>query len=123
MGEVKETQMTGAPSREAKVCTEPRSPYETMVVTNADNDTTEKLVVEDGDRVLEVVERRWEGIRRFRIGTLGVNCWDLQLYMLQIQSRDRVVLGFRRLSKGEPTLSYQVSKTDRQWGCPAHTGV
>lgn len=103
-GKVRGAQRTGGPSREAKICTERRSPCETMIATDANDDTTEILVVEDGDRVLEVVERRLESMRRCRIGTLGVNCGDLQLDVLQIQSRDRLVLGFRRLSIGEPTL-------------------
>jgi hypothetical protein len=73
---VRGTQMTGAPSRKAKVCTEPRSPCETMIATDADDEATEILVVENGDQVLEVVERRWEGTRRCRIGALGFNNGD-----------------------------------------------
>ena len=70
--------MAGAPSRQAKVSTEPRPPCETMIASDADDETTEMLVVEEGDRVLEVVERRWEGMQRYRIGVLGVNNGDSQ---------------------------------------------
>jgi hypothetical protein len=59
--------VTGASSSEAKVCTKPRSPWKTVTAPDTDEDTIEILVVRDVVRILEVVERRWEGMQRCRI--------------------------------------------------------
>jgi hypothetical protein len=67
MGEARGTQMAGASSTEAKVCTKPQSPGKTVTAPNTDDDTIEILVVRDGARIVEVVERRGEGMQRCRI--------------------------------------------------------
>jgi hypothetical protein len=59
--------MTGASSREEEYWTKSPSPAKTVTDPHTDEDTIVILAVGDRASILEVVERRWEGMRRCRI--------------------------------------------------------